>query len=381
MKTIKKTLKITLIVLVTSLVTGCFSLPSILQVPSDDNAKATGIELWVSSKQFGRAIKAAEDNVKAAPSKSNNAKLAEVRVAAALYEKNTINKAQQKIRRGKWQGAFVVVNEALEHYPSSNKLRLYSKKLAQKQSTKIRKLRYSLLASNAANLLRNKPIYQAYAKLDPQDADVAWKLKKVRIDIIEMAKSATIAGKQSIQDKDYGYAQKYLELADQLNPSAENTKALADLAQSRIIRIQRNLRKIAKAKALKLKIPLSKEQKAQHQKLRRLIITLRTALRRSDYDRANKLLLQANGISTDHPEIEKLRLALYNSIHAKVSQLVRNGNDLYSKGRIEQARVSWKRALKLDPKNSHIQSSVERANRVLAKLREIKKQQPRKSTN
>ena len=144
MKTITKTLKITLIILVTSLVTGCFSLPSILQVPSDDNAKATGIELWVSSKQFGRAIKAAEDNVKAAPSKSNKAKLAEVRAAAALYEKNTINKAQQKIRRGKWQGAFIVVNEALEHYPSSNKLRLYSKKLAQKQTAKIRKLRYSL---------------------------------------------------------------------------------------------------------------------------------------------------------------------------------------------------------------------------------------------
>lgn len=362
------------------LLTGCMSVSNLLpiQFGQTDTSK---IDRWISDKQFGRAIKALEKMVEEEPNRRNKIKLAETRNLAAQYEKTVIRNTRKKIRLGRWQGAFVYLDDAISHYPESRRLSQFRTSLSRRQSKKIQQARLKLVAMQATNKLRMLPIYRELNRLDPQDPDIAWQLKRTRLEIIEMGKSLTASGKEAIRQNNFELAQRYLELADQLNPTQENTKALADLAQKRIIKIQRKLAEAIKRRKEKNRKPLSVAQKSRRMKLHRLTIALRAALKDSKFDQATKLLNQAYAISLDHPEIEKLRMALDNSIHAKVSQLVHSGNEYYSKGRIEQARSSWKQALKLDPKNTHILSSVERANRVLAKLREINGKKSKKTKN
>ncbi len=375
----KKIVKI-LILCMPVLLTGCATVSNLLPIQFGQT-DTTKIDRWISDKQFGRAIRALEKIVKEEPTRRNRIKLAETRNLAAQYEKAVIQKTRQKIRRGKWQGAFVYLDDAISHYPESRRLSQFRTSLSRRQSKKIQQTRLKLVAMQATNKLRMLPIYRELNRLDPQDSDIAWQLKKTRLEIIEMGKSLTASGREAIRQNNFELAQRYLELADQLNPTQENTRALADLAQKRIIQIQKKLAEAIKRRKEKNRKPLSVAQKSRRMKLRRLTVALRAALKSSDYDKANKLLTQAYAISLDHPEIEKLRMALDNSIHAKVNQLVHSGNEYYSKGRIEQARSSWKKALKLDPKNTHILSSVERANRVLAKLREINGKKAKKAKN
>ena len=366
-----KLLKLTVLALA-GLLASCMSpmIPIQFGASSDDRS----IDRYIADQQYGRAIRALERRVKREPNQRNKMWLAQVRNNAKKFESGIIAKASHSIKIGKWQGAFVIVDDALHHYPESRRLNRYREQLSKKQSKSIKRARIKLVSARTDYLLRVIPVYQELNRLDPTDSDIAWKLKKTRLEISETAKSLSISGAQAIKQDDFEMAQQYLELADQLNPTQANTRALANLAQLRLQRLERQRRLAAQRKKQLANQPLSKHHRVQQQRLRHLTQQIRNALNRGNYDTASKLLLRVNHISQDHPEIAKLRLALDNSIHHKVSQLVHRGNDHYSKGRIEQAKRSWSRALKLDPKNPQIKSSVERADRVLSKLREIKNQ-------
>ncbi len=349
-------------------ISGC--LPSF--IPIQLSARDSKIDQWVSDKQFGRAIRAMKHKAKKQPTKRNKIKLLEIRTAAVRFEKRIIARVSKKTRMGKWSSAFVILDDSLRSYPESKRLNRYRQKLSRTQSKTIKQARLKLVAVQAQYLLRIKPIYAELAKLDPADTDISWKLNKTVLEIKETARSLSISGAQAIKENDLELAQSYLELADQLNPTRNNTKTLADLAQLRITRLQMRHQRLARLRAAKIRAPLNNRQKLKHKKLMSLAKTIRTALQRAEYDRAGKMLSKVSLIAPDHPEIARLRLALDSSIHRKVLTLVHRGNNLYSKGHIKQARSSWKQALKLSPKNRQVQNSVARANRVLSKLREIK---------
>ncbi len=341
------------------LTSGCLSsyLPARLQIASQDDPT---IDRWVADKQYGRAIKALEDREKRKPSARARHKLQEVHTAAANHEKEIIKKAQTKMKAGRWQSAFVVIDEALQQYPESNKLHRYRESISRKQTGSIKRSNLQLVAAKAMYLSRIRPIFHELNKLDPDDADIQWKLKATDLEIVETAKSLSASGANAIKQLDLETAQRYLELADQLNPTPENTQALADLAHLRVTRL---------AQQPKLSSP--PPDKAQEARLNKLIRSVRGALRRGDLESSAGLLNQAQGIAPEDSEVVKLRLALESSTHQRVAQLVHRGNELYSKGRIDQARVSWKKALTFDPNNPQIQSSVDRAERVLSTLRKI----------
>jgi tetratricopeptide (TPR) repeat protein len=363
------TLNKVLVIILAFAVSAC--MPSFIPLKfsrSDDRS----VDKWLADKQYGRAIKALEEKNRNEPSQRNKMRLLEARTAASRYEKSTLAKARRKVRAGKWQSAFLILDEAIQNYPESKRLNRYRERISRRQSKGIKQARIKLVSAKATFLLKVIPIYRELNRLDPTDLDIKWKLEKTELEINETAKSLSVSGAHAVKQNDFETAQQYLELADQLNPTSANTRALANLAQLRLQRL--NQKRMAKLKKLNQQRAMTARQKAQRIKLKTIAQSLRLALRRANYDRANKLLSEAQGIDPDHPEIARLRLDLDKSINAKVHQLVHVGNELYSKGRIEAARVSWKKALKLDPKNSQIRSSVERADRVLAKLREIKKQ-------
>jgi len=332
------------------------------------------IHQYITDNQYGRAIKALERRIERNPSQRNKIWLLKVKTNSNKYSNQIIAKARYKIKHGKWQVAFVLVDDAIHNYPESKRLNRYREYLSKKQSKSIKFARIKLVSAKSEYLLRLKPVYVELNRLDPSDDDISWKLKKTNLEISETAKSLSIAGAQAVKQNNFKIAQLYLELADQLNPTQENTRALANLAQNRIQRIDRARRRAARRQRRLADKPLSLNQKAKQKKLNVLANQIRYTLMRGNYDKASTLLMKAHNISPDHPDITKLRLALDSSVNRKVSQLVHKGNSQYSKGRIELARRSWTRALKLDPKNIQIKSSVARAERVLSKLREIKNQ-------
>ncbi len=362
-----KLLRILILVMIVPL-SGCLQ----SFIPIQLSARDSKIDQWVSDKQFGRAIRAMEHKTKKQPSKRNKIKLLEIKTAAARFEKRIIARVNKKTRNGKWSSAFVILDDSLRSFPESKKLNHYRLSLSSTQTKTIKHARLKLVAIQAQYLLQTKPIYAKLAKVDPADTDIAWKLKKTILEIKETSHSLFVSGTQAIKQKNLELAQSYLELADQLNPTQNTTKALADLAQLRITRLQMRHQRLAKMRAAKIRTPLNNQQKLKHKKLMSLARTIRGALRRAEYDRASKILSKVSLIAPDHPEIARLRLDVDRSIHSKVRTLVHRGNDLYSKGHIKQARSSWTQALKLSPQNKQVQSSVARANRVLSKLREIK---------
>jgi hypothetical protein len=56
--------------------------------------------------------------------------------------------------------------------------------------------------------------------------------------------------------------------------------------------------------------------------------------------------------------------------------MVARGDSLYRADNVHEALQHWNEALYLDPKNHALQERIDRANKVLARLEELKRQQP-----
>lgn len=337
------------------------------------------IKQYIADKQFGRAIKLLEKRARKKPTRFNKVRLQKVRNIARKFENKVISKSQHKIKQNDWQSAFVMLDDALHQYPNSTKLNRYRHLITRQQTKNIKLAHIRLVAAKSDYLLRVKPIYAELNRLDPTDSDIQWKLRKTNIEISETAKSLHVSGRVEMNENQYETALKYLELAHQLSPTRKNTQALANLVRLRKNRLEKvRQRTQSQIRALANK-PMSNTQRSQQFQLKKLKNRITHHLKYGNYGKAKNLLSKADHISPLHPEvihpdIIKLRSEMYDSVNRKVNDLIHIGNEEYSKGKIEQAKKSWSGALKLDPNNKQIKNSVERADRVLSKLQEIKKQ-------
>ena len=67
---------------------------------------------------------------------------------------------------------------------------------------------------------------------------------------------------------------------------------------------------------------------------------------------------------------------LNSRIDSNVKQGIEVGRKLYSQGEIERALAVWNKLREIDPNNDYLISHIERAERVMKKLGELRQQDP-----
>ena len=120
-----------------------------------------------------------------------------------------------------------------------------------------------------------------------------------------------------------------------------------------------------------------KEQQDQKKKTEVLLAETQQALAKDDLQVARAAFVQIPPSAVSDSIVQATQDDLDHAVDVYVGKLITQGDTQYRADNVLQAVRTWTKALSLDPDNRELRERVERANKVLARLEELKRQQHR----
>ncbi|WP_127477597.1 hypothetical protein [Sulfurivermis fontis] len=344
--------RLLLILFLPPLLGGCAYLVS---VSGDVDSQ---LDRWVQQQEYGKALNVLS-YIK--PQHPDYARLMKKRDTIARraeqYARETASQSAELARQGHWQQALELSAAALKRLPESSVLQNSHQRLLQQQAARLEEIELELLQARAEGLLHLLPVYTRRVTVDPYSWRAQYDLRQLRKEAAEVSGELTRRGRQALEHKDMDSARRSLNLALRLSPGPETKQATKEL-----------LRRLAPPTPPTAKIA---DQPGGEEETQELLQQYRQAASQKNWLEAQRLLALLELQPTPPEELPQLRSELNAEVAEVVNRHTEQGILLYSRGKYEQALATWRQAQQLDPANERVAAHIERAERVLEKLRAL----------
>ncbi len=365
------------------------------------------IDDLVAEEEYGEALELLNDMPETHPQYALlQKKRASVKRRAADYEKSVLQQMQTMIEKGEWSDALDAVNTGLDKLPSSAVLKQGREELLRKRAQRIDALERELLIAKGQWLIEDAPRREELARAASGNLISKWKLSRARSEVEETAEELYQCAQRATHDDQLDQARTCLSLAERLDPSDTMKAAIRELSQQitkREAEMQREerekltrqaqeamdkgqLRRGEKMVSQLVKIApddpevrelerrmKSLKEGAHNKKILRdyeqLAKQAKEAMEKGDLHTAQKIVPKLAKIDPDNPEVHQLQQRLDETVAETVNTMLVRGSRLYREEKIKEAKQVWEAVLELDPSNTQAREGVERAKRILKKLR------------
>ena len=266
------------------------------------------------------------------------------------YENMAIVKSTKLSKQGEWIKAFMLIDQAAQNLPDKTKIKKHRELLLVKRNKVIAAYENSILYDQAKNLVDKMPLYEKINKT--VSASERNQLDIAAFNNARHETSLRLAERSEQQYKNalYDDALTTIEFALKLNPNKEITSHLKNIEA----RIKAELKLLEASYIKKSKILLGKlSQGYSHLILKEAKETI-TWLNKSK-----------------EPSYLELAEKLKERLNAGVKQRFEAARSLYSKGKTQEALSIWLELKELEPENIKLQSHIERAEKILIKLKKL----------
>lgn len=329
------------------------------------------IQQWVKEKQYGNALKALNnidpkdpDYLRAAEKRKH------VEALAAAYEHEIRQQNNRLLRQGKWAEALDSYDEAIDRLPDSVVLKDGLAQLHRDQARELERLELERLLAHGRWLKQTLPTYRDIARVDPRSASARNRLAAKQQEAEEVADELALHGNRALANSQLEQAEELLELAAELSNTPAIRESLKKLKQQKAVE-SRHLRQQREAR-------LRKQQAAQRQHkhtIESLLTQYNNAYRKKNYVQARRHLQSLADANLETSRYRALQQQLNRAIDQEASRLFDIGVNAYSRGQFETAASHWRKVLVLQPDNKQAQENLQRAERVLDKLQQLKEKQ------
>ncbi len=203
------------------------------------------------------------------------------------------------------------------------------------------------------------------AQLDP-DFSVT-RLTELRAELDRSSGELLECGQHSMHEGKLTRAELCLTLAKRIQDTQLTRIALTTLEQ------QQSQRK----KATRSRV-LRSQEKTKRQQVEQLLTRANEDLARDDLQGARRSLDELLALDAANTDALTLRDAVNTAVAARSEELLRQGNQFYRSGNIEQAKRAWEQGLQIDPENAQLRANVQRAERVLRNLQELQRKESKR---
>lgn len=311
------------------------------------------IDYWIKQQQYGKAISELERQSRMHPSEQLEKQLTSIKGKALEYDRATANSALAQQTQDNWEKAFATLNKGMQNYPDGIQLQKAKQTLIHRQTLRKKQLMAQVLLVKAEWLISNYNMQREIVRIDPDNYIAESNLQEADSQLSDIASKLYDYGMHAKSNNDLDLADHCLTMSNRIRPQKKTRKAMDEVASMQEARRRQQLER----------------------ENRQLLVDIQQALQKPDLALARKLLQQTGkteGMEKTHPELASLRLALDSAIAAQVNALLEQGDTLYSNEKIDQAKKIWESAQALDPNNKDIQERIQRVERVLEKLEQLK---------
>lgn len=346
-----KYLRLFLFALIASTTSGCAFIYSL------DRNLLEQVEQWQKQHEYSRALDTIAVVSKSHPQYAQlQKKKQELIEEAERFEKIRMREINAHIEAGDWQAAESSLNDTLEKLPDSEIMQERYREFMQLRAQHLKSLYYQLYINKAEWLVKNKDVQRELSRTIPNDRNTRQSLQKHKEETEKVYKQLIICGIEAQNVDDLELAEQCYLLAEELKPS-ETTRAI-------ITTIQKELTRRAHRETL----VLSKRSQQRLDKAKQL-------MQSGKLRAAHSLYLKIRPRDRNHALVRAFKQELDKRIAANVKSRIETGRKLYSQGEIEQALAVWNEVRKLDPHNEYLNNHIDRAQRVLDKVNQIKEQE------
>jgi hypothetical protein len=260
---------------------------------------------------------------------------------------------------------------ALQRVPHNEELRELRHTLERERVQQLKLNERERLITRANYMLDQQALYQQQTNLEPPSLGQRWEISRYEKEAVTLSGQLLEHGEDALLQNDLTAAETCLQLSLQLNHTTEAQETLSQLQSLRASHQQVEIEKATIKQA-------KKKQKIQHsqkQQTEQLLTETRQALEQNNLQVARAAFVQIPATSSKNQEVMAIRDSLREAIDIQVAQLVARGDSLYRADNVVEALQNWQEARSLDPGNHALQERIDRANKVLARLEELKRQQ------
>lgn len=287
------------------------------------------------------------------------------------YQDSILDSAQEKAGNDNLVGAIMVLDEALLKVPGSNRLQYYRDELDSKRTVRLQEIERQKLISRARFLLDEQRLYDEQIRLYPPDFTQRWTNSRNREETSQLHGELLDCGQEKLEQHALDPAGECLSLASEIDNTDEVATALARLESER-----ESVQTIVAREAKVTRVRKQRTLKKKHiNKTQDLLTATQAALDDNDLVLARETFDRIPRSTRKDENVLAVEERLGTAIAARVTELLGSGDRQYRADKVAEAIATWSEAQAIDPDNSDVSERLERANKVLARLEELKSKQ------
>ncbi len=285
---------------------------------------------------------------------------------AAAANPNSIETARQLEAKGRYGQAIEVLEDAIERDGKADSYTETLRKIRLQQTIVEQELLDQLLISQTSALKNQVPILVQLIRSNPDQQKYDRQLEETRQQLQELRQSLSECGWRHFK-KNNALAKDCLTLALSLEQSEQDERLMDYLVEEH----QDNLKKTQTVERAKREMAWKHRNKQRMEEAQHLSET-------GQLTEARRVLKMVLKEDPRNDTAKKLLRDVETRLHSYIENLLNAGDRLYREGEIEGAKATWRAALSLDPQDSRAREKIERAQRVLDNLENLRKSDPQR---
>jgi len=297
------------------------------------------------------------------------------------YEEKIYSQAHELQSGNDLLGAVQLLSAALQKVPHSTSLRELRNTIEPERIKQLQTNEQEQLIARANYILDQRQLYDHQTNLESPSLGKRWEHTRNQKEAVKLSERLLKHGQQALQDDNPELAKICLQLSQSLHKTQEVDALLADIhtEDEAYKQAARQQTRLAQKKAKRRKAQdRKKEQQVQKNKTEVLLAETQQALAEDDLQVARAAFVQIPPSAVTDSEVLATQDNLDQAVDVRVKKLMTTGDAQYRADDVLLAVRTWTKALSLDPDNLELRERVERANKVLARLEELKRQQHRR---
>jgi tetratricopeptide (TPR) repeat protein len=286
--------------------------------------------------------------------------LIETRKTPAPVDEDTLSYSRELVTKGRYSEAIQLLTDASMEKPRNPAYVEELKTLKLQRKVLEEELTDQLLISNTSALQKQLPILEKLTQSSPNHQYQAL-LEQTKTLLQEMRLALSECGWRHFK-RNNELAKECLDLALSLREEAADKNLMEHLL------LEQRRSEVAKEKKLK-----AKRDKSFNKRINTRLAEADRLSESGQLREAKRVLLAILKEAPEHKQAKKMLTKVNSQLQGYIENLLTAGDRLYRDGEIEGAKATWRAILSLDPQDGRAWEKIQRAQRVLDNLENLRR--------